>query len=929
MKQKLFSLLLMAFIPIAMMAEDVTIDGINYSVIKKAKQAEVIKWTTDKYEGNITIPDAVVYDGITYSVTSIGNFAFLGCSGLTSVTIPSSVTSIGNRAFYNCSGLTSVTMPNVTSIGEDAFYGCSGLTSITMPNVTSIGKQAFYNCGLNNGNITIGCKLNSFGENAFYYGQKQYILNINIVIDDEADFCSNNPIQLLEEYVSISTVKIINQRGEEIKEFVIPPSVTSIGNYAFYYCSGLTSITIPEGVTSIGNYAFSECSGLTSVTIPEGVTSIGNKAFAGCSGLTSITIHEGVTSIGYNAFSRCSGLTSITIPEGVTSIGYGAFHQCTGLTSITLPSSVVSIGTGVCELCPSLTSIHISDLDSWLNKNFASNPLSYAHHLFLNNVEITEIVFPEGMTTIGNAFSGCTGLTSVTIPSSVTSIGNSAFRGCSGLTSITIPESVTSIGESAFSDCSGLTSLSIPNSVTSIGYSTFSGCTGLTSVSIPSSVTSIGTSAFFKCSGLTSISIPSSVTSIGSDAFANCEGLEVVTCLATTVPSTKSAAFANSYVEYATLKVPASAIETYRTTEPWSNFGTIEALDDEVIITVTDCEREYGEPNPQFDYTVVGSELIGEPVFACEADENSPAGTYTIEISQGSVSNASVTLINGTLTVTKAPLTITAKDYTVTVGDAMPTFEAEYEGFKNSDDETILTTAPSFSCAATNTDTEGIYDITVSGAASDRYDITYAKGQLAIVPTEVVITISSAGMATYCSPYDLDFSGVKNLKAYIISGYDWANKKVFATRVYDVPAGTGLYLVAPEGEYHVNICSTSCYYINMLVGTTSSITLEPTDGDVTNLILTGTSPQNASFKTLAASRTFGANKAYLQIPTSVLSSSANAVGIIFDDETNGIESISGMGHANGDWFTIDGRRLNSMPVQKGVYILNGNKIVIK
>ena len=900
MKQKLFSLLLMAFIPIAMMAEDVTIDGINYSVIKKAKQAEVIQWITDKYEGNITIPDAVVYDGITYSVTSIGNHAFSNCSGLTSVTIPSSVTSIGNHAFYNCSGLTSVTMPNVTSIGEDAFYGCSGLTFITMPNVTSIGKQAFYNCGLNNGNITIGCKLNSFGENAFYYynyGQKQYILNINIVIDDEADFCSNNPIQLLEEYVSISTVKIINQRGEEIKEFVIPPSVTSIGNYAFYYCSGLTSITIPEGVTSIGNYAFSECSGLTSVTIPEGVTSIGNKAFAGCSGLTSITIHEGVTSIGYNAFSRCSGLTSITIPEGVTSIGYGAFHQCTGLTSITLPSSVVSIGTGVCELCPSLTSIHISDLDSWLNKNFASNPLSYAHHLFLNNVEITEIVFPEGMTTIGNAFSGCTGLTSVTIPSSVTSIGNSAFRGCSGLTSISIPSSVTSIGENAFSNCSGLTSLSIPNSVTSIGYCAFKGCY--------------------------------SVTSIGETAFANCEDLEVVTCLATTVPSTKSAAFANSYVEYATLKVPASAIETYRTTEPWSNFGTIEALDDEVIITVTDCEREYGEPNPQFDYTVVGSELIGEPVFACEADENSPAGTYTIEISQGSVSNASVTLINGTLTVTKAPLTITAKDYTVTVGDAMPTFEAEYEGFKNSDDETILTTAPSFNCAAANTNTEGIYDITVSGAASDRYDITYVKGTLTIVPTEAVITISSAGMATYCSPYDLDFSGVKNLKAYIISGYDWANKKVFATRVYDVPAGTGLYLVGQQGEYHVNIGSTSCYYINMLVGTTSSITLEPTDGDVTNLILTGTSPQNASFKTLAASRNFGANKAYLQIPTSVLSSSANAVGIIFDDETDGIESISGMGHANGDWFTIDGRRLNSMPAQKGVYIYNGNKIVIK
>ncbi len=712
MKQKLFSLLLMAFIPIAMMAEDVTIDGINYSVIKKTKQAEVIKWTTDKYEGNITIPDTVVYDDV---------------------------------------------ICNVTKIGDDAFKS-SGVTSVTIPN-----------------------------------------------------------------------------------------SVTSIGSGAFSYCYYLSSVTIPNSVVDIGGWAFRNCPSLRTITLPNNLKEIAGSLFEN-SGLTSITIPEGVTRIGIDAFRWCSSLTSITIPSSVTSIGGGN-------------------GGGVYSSyynCSSLTSIHISDLTAWCNISFSSkdaNPLNCAHNLYLNGELVTNLVIPEGM---------------------------------------------TSIGHSVFSGASCLTSITIPNSVTSIEYCAFSGC-----------------------SGLTSVTIPESVTSIGAYAFDTCDNLEVVTCLSPTVPSTESNAFANSYVEYATLKVPASAIETYRTTEPWSNFGTIEGLDDEVIITVTDCEREYGEPNPQFDYTVVGSELIGEPVFACEADENSPAGTYTIEISQGSVSNASVTLINGTLTVTKAPLTITAKDYTVTVGDAMPTFEAEYEGFKNSDDETILTTAPSFSCAATNTDTEGIYDITVSDAASDRYDITYAKGQLAIVPTEVVITISSAGMATYCSPYDLDFSGVKNLKAYIISGYDWANKKVFATRVYDVPAGTGLYLVGQQGEYHVNIGSTSCYYINMLVGTTSSITLEPTDGDVTNLILTGTSPQNASFKTLAASRNFGANKAYLQIPTSVLSSSANAVGIIFDDETDGIESISGMGHANGDWFTIDGRRLNSMPAQKGVYIYNGNKIVIK
>ena len=184
------------------------------------------------------------------------------------------------------------------------------------------------------------------------------------------------------------------------------------------------------------------------------------------------------------------------------------------------------------------------------------------------------------VTSIGNdAFYRCSGLTSVTIPNSVKSIGELAFSRCSSLTSITIPNSVTSIGSSAFAYCSSLTSVTIPNSVKSIRAYTFYDCSGLTSVTIPNSVKSIGELAFYNCSGLTSVAIPDSVTSIGGWAFELCENIENVYCYAEEVPSTDVDAFYNSDIEKATLHVPASAIEAYKTTAPWSGFGTIKAIE--------------------------------------------------------------------------------------------------------------------------------------------------------------------------------------------------------------------------------------------------------------------------------------------------------------------------------------------------------------
>ena len=353
------------------------------------------------------------------------------------------------------------------------------------------------------------------------YGDKKY--SGNIIIPSTVFYATQNlPVTSIESQAFQDCGGLIS--------VVIPNSVTEIEGNTFRNCSSLVSVEIPNSVTEIGLLAFAWCTSLVSVEMPNSVTEIGVGAFYGCSSLVSVKIPNSVTEIGVEAFSGCISLVSVEIPNSVTEIGGYAFSGCSSLVSVKIPNSVTEIGGSAFEDCSNLIKVEISDLAAWCKINFSNreaNPLYYAHHLFLNGSEITELVIPDAVTSINYTFSGCSNLVSVEIPNSVTNIGSSAFSGCTSLVSIEIPNSVTEIGWYAFYQCSSLETIEIPNSVTEIGGYAFSGCSSLVSLEIPNSVTEIGKGTFYGCSSLVSVEIPNSVTEISAiRTFEGCSSLK-------------------------------------------------------------------------------------------------------------------------------------------------------------------------------------------------------------------------------------------------------------------------------------------------------------------------------------------------------------------------------------------------------------------
>ena len=520
------------------------------------------------------------------SVTSIGDYAFCGCTNITKLTLPNNVAQVGNGTFQGCTGITSFAIPQtVTTIGDYAFSTCTGIQTLNIPNATSIGKGAFADCSnltavqLGNGLISLGdsafsscynlqaitfpSTLQTIGNYAFYQCNRFTTIDIpgSVTFLGEGAFkgCTkltsvsiNSNAVLSKAYSNTSNFSTIF--GSQVQFFTLSDAITAIGDYAFYKYTSLPSITIPNNVAIIGNSAFYGCTSLPAIALPDNVTTIGNSAFYGCTGLKSMVIPEHVTSLEESTFSGCTAIASVQLPETVTAIKDKAFYNCSSLTLDSLPASITHIGSEAFAGCSSLAAVNIpaslttvgasafadcigiakveiSDLTAWCKIGFANlqaNPLFYARNLYLGNELLNELIIPNGITELKDwTFNNCSSINSVLIPNTVRTLTPTTFGDCGNITSVewhakAIDDYASVTTAPFYASRSKISSFVLGEEVEHVPAYLCNGMSKISSLALPSYIKTIGDYAFKGLSKIRKINIPNEVTTIGTHAFDSC-----------------------------------------------------------------------------------------------------------------------------------------------------------------------------------------------------------------------------------------------------------------------------------------------------------------------------------------------------------------------------------------------------------------------
>lgn len=648
--RKVYTLLMAVIVSVVAQAAGTTLDGLCYNLDAEKNTATVTHLLdSDGYnypdlKGAVTVPSTVIIDDVSYTVTAIGTSAFADCEGIESVTLPVTVTSVGNYAFNGCLNLRSVTLPGtLTEIGISAFSGTS-ITEVELSgDITAIRSGTFAGTELER--VKLPATVEVIGEKAFAGCAKLR----EVALGDRLVSIANGAFErcaALETIEFPSSLRSIGNRafdGCKALARVDLKGVTTVGEEAFEKCSSLAEIDFGSGELTLRYSAFAECVALQKLAIPATVTEIGQYAFYDCNGLKSVTFEDGdkplllgnspfanapftdlylgrniaAQTMSGTPFSSNKSLARITIGDAVTAIPSRLFRSVGALEEVTFGANVTEVGYDAFANCSALKTVKCADIADWAKIGFEdadANPLSKGVDLYIGGTLLTSLDLPEGAVTIGaNSFAGYSRLTAITLAASLKTIGQQAFMGCANVTKVIMNGAIEAVGGRAFLNCTSLAEVSapsltawlgngfetatsnplaygaklyaggklveneveVPDGITAIGDFAFAGYSLMTSLAFPGSVTAIGRSAFADCSKLTEIDLGAAVASIGNRAF-NGAPLASITVRNPQPPTFSIAPTTATFGNYnATVFVPEGSRQTYTDNEAWRLFTDI------------------------------------------------------------------------------------------------------------------------------------------------------------------------------------------------------------------------------------------------------------------------------------------------------------------------------------------------------------------